>query len=421
MSLQLKEATFGTEEIKNTTGSRFERRRTTILDAASALFNRHGLRDATLAVIAAEIGLNLKSLRYYYERREDLVAAAFMRSIELHETLAKEASVKKSIEERIDYFVRSYLHLLTAVRLEQRPEFVYFGDLRALTEPHAEVVWAAYSRMFKTIRQLLQSPKVTWKTGRLNAATHMLLSQLLWTPVWTDEYFAQDTEYIAQRFVDTLLYGIAAAPIDVSSFAAPLLPAPAEEDKLSQETFLRTATTLINRLGYRGASVDRISAELNVTKGAFYHHNETRDELVVASFEHSFARIREAQDAAWKAERSGMAQITAAGVCLVRQQMIDTGTLLRTSALTCVGPEVRMRMAGQMSRLTLRFGNMLNDGIIDGSVRPCNVRIAAEMTTAMINSSEELGRWVKSATVHNAAELYVRPLLTGLIEFMQQD
>ena len=68
--------------------------------------------------------------------------------------------------------------------------------------------------------------------------------------------------------------------------------------------------------------------------------------------------------------------------------MLENGTLLRTSALTTIGPDLRIKVAWQMSRLTLRFGDMLNDGLIDGSVRPCNVRIAAEMITAMINSAE---------------------------------
>ena len=68
-----------------------------------------------------------------------------------------------------------------------------------------------------------------------------------------------------------------------------------------------------------------------------------------------------------------------------------------------------------MSRLTLRFGSMLTDGMIDGSVRPCDVRIAAEMMTAMVNSGQELGHWVRDVTAQTAAAVYVRPLLVGLL------
>ena len=397
--------------------SRFDHRKEKILNAASALVNQHGLRDATLTVIAEEIGLNFKSLRYYFKRREDLVSAVFMRSIELHERLAKEALAETGIEARIRRFVRSYFDLLSAVQLGQRPQFAYFGDLRALTEPHSDVVWPAYGSMFKTIRKLLQTSEMSWDSARLNAAAHMLLSQLLWTPVWSGDYFPQDVPMIANSFTDILLRGIATGTIDLTRFADSRLVVAEEADRLSPASFLRKATSLINQYGYRGASVDRISAELNVTKGAFYHHNETLDELVVACFEHSFACVREAQDAALVGQSDGITRIAASAVALVRQQMLDNGTLLRTAALTCVGPELRRRMNVEMSRLTLRFDNMLNDGLIDGSVRPCNLRIAAEMTTAMINSSEELGRWVASAALDNAAELYVKPLMVGLLAF----
>ena len=395
--------------------SRFDRRKEEILNAAGALFNRHGLRDATLAVIAADIGLNLKSLRYYFERREDLVAAAFMHSIEVHQQLARDALVESGIESRIRRFAHSYFQLQASVRCGDRPEFVYFGDMRALTAPHSEVVWPAYGRMFKSIRELFRTREVRWDQARLNASAHMLLSQLLWSVVWGRDYVAQDVARIAERFSDILLRGIAAAPVDLARFAASLPIPVRKDDGLSQRSFLRTATALINQLGYRGASVERISSELNVTKGAFYYHNDTRDGLVVACFEHSFDLLREEQDAALATQSDGFSRVTAAAVSLVNRQMLDNGTLLRTSALTALEPDSRVRMAAQMSRLTLRFADMLNDGLIDGSVRPCNVRIAAEMISATINSAEELARWVSAATVDNAAELYVRPLLAGLL------
>jgi AcrR family transcriptional regulator len=395
--------------------SRFDRRKEEILNAAGAVFNRHGLRDATLAVIAAEIGLNLKSLRYYFERREDLVAAAFMRSIELHRKLAEEALSEEGIEARVRRFARSYFDLRASVQKRERPEFVHFGDLRALTAPHSEVVWPAYNQMFKAIRQLFRTPEVSWTRAQLNASAHMLLSQLLWSVIWASDYFPEDAPRIAERMSDILLSGLSARPLDRTELARAPVVDGAGTDRLSQQSFLRAATALINEFGYRGASVYRISTELNVTKGAFYHHNETRDGLVVACFEQSFAVVRTAQEAALATGTDGLSHVTAAAISLVNRQMLNSGTLLRTSALTALGPELRSKMAWQMSRLTRRFSDMVNDGIIDGSVHPSDVRIAGEMITGMINSAEELGRWAPNATVVNATELYVVPLLTGLL------
>ena len=95
--------------------------------------------------------------------------------------------------------------------------------------------------------------------------------------------------------------------------------------------------------------------------------------------------------------------------------MSAEGALLRTSALTAIGPELRTEMARRLTLLTWRFADMLNDGMSDGSVRVCDIRIASEMVTAMINSAQELQRWVPSADASNAATLYIRPLLDGFL------
>ena len=71
----------------------------------------------------------------------------------------------------------------------------------------------------------------------------------------------------------------------------------ADAPETQRETFLTAATRLINQRGYRGASVEKISAELNVTKGSFYHHNDAKDELVVACFERTFDVMRRVQSA----------------------------------------------------------------------------------------------------------------------------
>lgn len=395
--------------------ARFERRKEEILNAAAALFNRHGLRDATLAVVASEIGLNLKSLRYYFEKREDLVAAAFMHSIDLHRELVEAALPIADFEQRIRHFVRGYFELRARVYRGEQPEFMHFGDLRSLTEPHSAVVGAAYTDLFRLTRRLFPPPDGSWTAEERAADTHMLISQLLWSVIWIDGYVPEDFPRVADRLVDLLLHGIAAKQVDFDTPPA-AMPTPfVESERLSQDSFLRAATHLINHQGYRGASVDRISALLNVTKGAFYHHNETRDALVVECFERSFAIIREAQDQAMASDLDGMTRVASAAVSLVSRQMLPEGEMLRTSALTAVGPDLRKEMERRMSLLTLRFADMLNDGLIDGSVRVCDMRIAAEMVTATINAAEELKHWVPSATLDNAASLFVRPLLNGMM------
>lgn len=395
--------------------SRFDRRKQAILEASGALFNRHGLRDTTLAMVAAEIGLNLKSLRYYYRHKEDLVAAAFRHAIGLHLALVDTARQEATREDRLRRFIQDYFALQLRVRTGAEPEFVHFGDLRALTEPQAADVFAAYLELFRALRSLLHDPATPWDRAMLNARTHLLLSQLLWSVVWRRYYLPEDFERIADRFLHILQHGIRPG-VDLRGVPRTDLSSDtADGERLSRESFLRAATELINANGYRGASVDRISAALNVTKGAFYHHNDTKGDLVVACFERTFEVMRRAQNAAIVQDCSGIDRLAGTTTSLVEHQMKPAGTLLRTSALTAIDVHLRDEMTFRMNQLTARFEDMLVEAIGDGSAGVCDVRIAAQMVTGVINSAEELPRWVPTASLDNVAEFYVRPLFDGLL------
>lgn len=396
-------------------GARFEARKQRILEAAGALFNRHGVRDATLAVVATEIGLNLKSLRYYFEKKEDLVQAAFLHSIALHRGLIEAALPIDGFAARIRHFIGGYFALQARVYRGDEPQFVHFGDLRAIAGTAMEAkVGPAYVDMFRAARRLFRADECGWSGPERSAAAHYLISQLLWSVIWLGGYVPEDFPRVADRLSDILLNGIAGAAVDLAT-SVDDVPTPfSGSERLSQESFLRAATELINAQGYRGASVERISTLLKVTKGAFYHHNDTRDQLVVACFERTFDIVRQAQDLAMREETDGLSHVGAAAVSLIRRQMSPEGTLLRTSALAALGPELRHEMERRLALSTWRFADMLNDGLVDGSIRLCDMRIAAETVTATINAAEELQRWVPTATAENAAQLFLKPLFQGL-------
>ncbi len=163
--------------------SRFEARKQEILDSAGALFNTHGLRDATLSVLASDIGLNLKSLRYYFEKKEDLVSAAFLHSISLHTDLVSDALTVKPFEQRIRHFLNRYFELLAKVARGDIPEFVHFGDIRALGEPYLSTVGSAYVGLWRATRRLFDDMPYELISEQKSAYTQMLLSQLHWSVV----------------------------------------------------------------------------------------------------------------------------------------------------------------------------------------------------------------------------------------------
>lgn len=186
------------------------------------------------------------------------------------------------------------------------------------------------------------------------------------------------------------------------------------KDALSA-TFLLAATRLINLQGYRGASVEKISAELNVTKGSFYHHNENKDELVVACFNRSFDVMKQAQRAAMNLSGTHWDRIASAAAALIDFQLSAHGPLLRASALGALPFDIRQNMMSGSDRVSDRFAALISDGIADGSIRAVDAQIASQMLNAAINAAADLTWVMPDIRREDAPMLYVKPMLMGLL------
>jgi AcrR family transcriptional regulator len=214
---------------------------------------------------------------------------------------------------------------------------------------------------------------------------------------------------------DVLAAGLAA---DNSVWAPQPVPiaeaAPRGRQEIACETFLTAATKLINARGYRGASVDKISAELNVTKGSFYHHNDAKDDLVVACFERTFDVMTRVQRQALTLPGDQWTRLTSAAAALAEYQLSEHGPLLRTSALAALPEAIRREMVQQSDKVSDRFASMISDGIAEGSIRPVDPFVAAQMLNATVNACGELGAWVPDVSQKAAPAVFARPLLMGV-------
>ena len=402
---------------------RFLRKREAILDAAARQFNRDGVRGATLAGVAQSVGLITNSITYYYRRKEDLASACFLRAIGVVTELAHEAARHESAAARITHFVSGWYAIQRDIARQARPELVSFNEVRTLPPSHSGAVFDAYNDMFRAVRGLLGKASAgTFLRTQLNARTHLLLSLTMWVRLLVRRHEPDDYDLVACRVCDILLNGLAAPgarwrddapalemPISrVEAAGAAAAPDPAALD------FLRAATALINEQGYRGASVDRISARLNVTKGSFYHHHVTKDDLVFACFEHSFATIRLANAHARAYPGSGWDRLGLASRMLVRHQLSRQGPLLRVTAWSALPPDLRQGTLHTLNGLTEKFGVFVVDGIIDGSIRPLDPSVAAQLVSAMINAVAELPLWARGVTEQTVAALFARPLFLGI-------
>ncbi len=400
--------------------ARFQEKRDTILAAAAERFNDLGVKGATLSDIAASVGLVTTSITYYYRKKEDLATACFLRAIEARRALVAQAAQASHVAGRIAAYLQLHAGLLAGIASGEQPALILFNDIRALPDAQAEQVYAAYNDMFRQLRGLLTGTDSALRAREaMNARTHLLLSVVNAMPAWIGRYEADEYPRVAQRISDLLLHGLPAngqSWPDAGQLAALGLPEPAPAGDATADTFLRAATELVNEQGYRGASVDRISARLKLTKGAFYHHHDTKLDVISACFERGFAVQRHVLKAAETAAGPGWQRSCAATTMLLRWQLSDQGPMLRSTAISALPDRShREQVQRTMLRLTERIASVLVDGLVDGSVRAQDLSVAAYVLASAINAAAELRRWVAGITPDSVAQLYARPALLGLL------
>lgn len=398
-------------EVVSKPSKRF-RRRDAVIQTAIEIINEKGLKGMTLAEVAARMKIVPTGVAYYFGRKENLAATCFLKTIEVFNGLITEAACAPTPRERMRALLQAYARFNIDVIEGRRSPVVLFNDARALADPSVN---AEYIKMYRQFRAMIAgSPDEEHDHLELNARAHLALSLFFWSrgvfQIYDPEYFPE----VADRILDIMTDGLSASAERWST--SPLLLPDDESARgdASPERFLKAATALINEQGYGGASVEKISARLNVTKGSFYHHNEAKYDLVAECFKRTLRIMRSTQRAADRAANNGFENLYLSASTLIDYQMSEKGPLLSIQAVTSVPEPIRGNLLRQFGRISSRYALIASGGMSDGSIRPVDQHIAAQMVWAMINATAELSLWAPGITAQNVDEVYVRQLFRGL-------
>lgn len=180
------------------------------------------------------------------------------------------------------------------------------------------------------------------------------------------------------------------------------LPTPSESAALKRNSIIRAAAQCFNRSGFHGTSMDDIAARLGVTKAALYRYVKTKHELLSAAFniamDSSFANL----DIGEKAGANGLdkLRITLRGYL---NELIGTlghpVVLLEDGALL---PEQQRALVRRRDEAERRFRALVAEGIADGSITPCDPKLAV---FALFGAVNWVPKWYRADGDWSAAEL----------------
>lgn len=149
-----------------------------------------------------------------------------------------------------------------------------------------------------------------------------------------------------------------------------------EQYQLKKNAVIAEAARAFGRSGHQNVSLDEIAKALNVTKPALYYYFRSKQELIYECHELSM-RIgdRVLQDAI-ASESTGYGRIAAFlrnFIITLTDELGAPGVLRDISAMTASD---QRKIRERRHRFDLRLRHLVEEGIEDGTIAPCDAKLA---------------------------------------------
>lgn len=399
-----------TESAARPATRRYLARKDRIVAEASRILNETGIDGFTLARVADAVGRHPATLGYYW-RKDTLIEACVLDAANRIRAMAEAALEAETPKARVGRFLDLYFEERRRIWRGEAAPYADFAEVRRA----GRAAFDGYTAMFRAIARLFKGAPGAPRTRDAAPWARLVIEEIGWSLAWVRPKSDADFAAAARVMADFLAEGVAApgerwpAP-SLTEFAAPTV----DVATAPREAFLAAATQIMNEAGYRGASVDRISARLGRTKGAFYHHHADKDEVIEACFRRTFSIMDEVMRQAAEG-RTGWDRLAFAATTLAICHNSPSGRMLRSYALAGLPPRLRAEMAAGFLAAADGFSRFIEAGVADGSIRPVEPGPVAQMISALVNSSAYLSTWAPQIGRDAVVGDYVRPILLGLM------
>lgn len=184
---------------------------------------------------------------------------------------------------------------------------------------------------------------------------------------------------------------------------------------IKRDAVIRAAARAFNQHGFHYTSLDDIAATLGVSKPTIYYYVESKEQLLFECFQAGLEVIRkglrEVEDSPLPARerlnevvRHYVAAVASEfGWCLVRAEDQD------------LGPQLSAHIRALKAEIDRGMRRLLEAGIQDGSIEPCNTKMTA---FAMAGALNWIAHWYRENQPMTPAELaaeFVTVFETGLL------
>ncbi len=181
-----------------------------------------------------------------------------------------------------------------------------------------------------------------------------------------------------------------------------------------KEAVLQTAVQMFIEKGYRQTSFDDVAKKLKITKPALYYYFHNKEEIYLECYRRGIAMTQQSLDRIRSHQGSGLEKV--AGFIQTYTVIIakDFGRFLVRQDDRELSPKAQAEVRAEKRKIDQSLRSFIEQGVEDGSVRPCNVRLAAFSLAGAIHS---LANWFEPGgplTAEQVGAEFAQTLTQGL-------
>jgi AcrR family transcriptional regulator len=148
---------------------------------------------------------------------------------------------------------------------------------------------------------------------------------------------------------------------------------------------LKAAAHCFNQKGYSGTSLKNVADMLGLTDPALYYYVKNKEELVYLCYVRAADVGREAMERAVGEGGCGLEQVQRYLRYHIEIMVGGRGPIAILSEIPSLQPDHRKEVLELSRRHSLKFEEMLQHGISDGSINDCDVRMTGNAIMGSIN------------------------------------
>jgi AcrR family transcriptional regulator len=188
-----------------------------------------------------------------------------------------------------------------------------------------------------------------------------------------------------------------------------------KERQTKRDAVLRMAAQSFNEKGFHATSLDDVAARLNVTKPTLYYYFKNKEEILFECVRIGLQMIDEAAENVARRGGTGVEQLFAVMRKYAEIVTMDFGMCLIRVGEDPLQPAARRKLRQLKARIDRRFRSLIEQGIAEGDLAPCDAKIAAFTVAGALSW---IARWYRAdgpLPPHDIAEQCISILVEGLV------